>query len=1096
MPHFKKNLLALGLSVLATGANCDNLYHGFVDPPANARPLVWWHWLNGNVSLPGIDRDLEWMHRSGLGGFQMFDGNLGTPRIVGKPRLFLTPQWQEAVRHAAKRAGQLHLDMSIATSAGWSAAGGPWVTPDDAMKKLVWTTTRVDGGQGHTVVLPRPASVAGPFQQVAGGPERLAPYYCDVAVLAYPETPEDQPLPPAHVSFSSEGLDANTLRAGDLAKPQSLPFGADGGAWVQLGYDEPQTVRAVTIGLPARTGFGAPPSAMAVLQGSDTGSTWATIASLAPSTAAQRTATFAPATFRLFRIVLTPTPGDSRTALPAPAAGVIAPPFPPPPQAYPLASFTLHGGARVNRFEEKAGFAVTPDYYAVDTVEGLQGTPKEAVLDLTSKMDAQGNLSWQPPPGPWRILRLGYSLTGHQNGPAVAEGTGLEVDKLAAGAVRRYLEHYLGLYRDALGEQRNALHGLLSDSIESGPQNWTPDMLAQFQRLRGYDPLPWLPALTGTVIDTPAASDRFLWDWRRTLSQLLEREYYHTLAEVAHAHGLELYSEALEDNRPQLGDDMGMRSRADVPMGALWALAPGSEGRPTYLADVLGAASTAHLYGQQRIGTEAFGAFLQPWAFSPRDLKRTADLALALGVNIFNIHTSPHQPLERKPGLALAPFLGQYFSRHETWAENARPWIDYLARSSYLLQQGRRVADVLYFYGEEAPLTALYGTGLPSDLPTAYGFDFINADALQGLVTVDKGALETVSGQRYRLLYLGGSSHRMTLPTLEKIYELVSHGATLVGDRPSGSPSEADDPVRFQLLANHLWPSAGAGMKRPEHVYTGVTAEQALSQMGVAPDLSFNNSTSASLRFQHRRLADGREIYFIANLGEHAERVEGQFRVEGLKPEVWDAATGDTQGAAFNTQENATRVALALAPGDAKFVVFQKRSKPVAAREALDAQQPLQGPWRLSYTDVTGKKLAKTLTTLGDWAQSADARLKYFSGTATYALRFNSTRRCAARCYLNLGEVRDMATVSLNQMQLGTLWKPPYQVDVSKALRAGENTLEVHVTTPWVNRLIGDAQPQARPTLFTTGPTYAADAPLRRSGLLGPVTIEHYQVVP
>jgi hypothetical protein len=1092
-----KVLLAAALATFATSATSKDIYPEFVRPPASARPLVWWHWLNGNVSLGGIDRDLEWMQRIGIGGFQMFDGSLGTPQIVDKPKLFMTPEWREAVRHAAKKASQLRLEMSIATSAGWSAAGGPWVSADDAMKKLVWSTTYVNDQLKTSITLPQPPRVAGPFQEVAGGAKGVPPYYRDVAVLAYPEPETDLPLPKPSVRFSSEGLDAETLLAGNLAKPQSLPFIAEDRAWVKYAYEQPQTIRSVTVGLPTRTGFGAPAPAMAELQRSDSGDTWTTIATLPPSTSAQRTVTFAAVTARMFRLVLGAAPTDSSTALPQPAPGVIGPPFPPSDRTYPLASFSLHGGARVNHFEEKAGFAVTRDYYAVNTIEGSSGIAKAMVLDITSKMDEQGNLDWHPPPGRWRILRLGYSLTGHQNGPAIAQGTGLEVDKLSAAPVRRYLEHYLQLYRDSLGDQRKVLTGLLADSIESGPQNWTPDMLQQFQRLRGYDPLPWLPALTGTIIENATASDRFLWDWRRTISQLLESQYYQTVAQLAHEQDLELYSEALEDNRPQLGDDIGMRSRADVPMGALWALAPGSEGRPTYLADVLGAASTAHLYGQDRVGAEAFGAFLQPWAFSPRDLKRTADLALSLGVNLFNIHTSAHQPLERKPGLALAPFLGQYFSRHETWAESAKPWIDYLARSSYLLQQGHHVADVLYFYGEEAPLTSLYGQGLPSDLPTAYGFDFINADALKALVTVRDGQLKTASKQSYRLLYLGGSSRYMTLSTLEKIHDLVKSGAIVVGARPLRSPSQSDDSARFQALAADLWPSDKSSPDGPGRVLIGMTPEQALAHLGIQPDLRLENASAGSdIRFQHRRMIDGSEIYFIANLSDRTERLGASFRVTALKPALWDADRGNIQGVPSTADAEATRLDLELTPGDAKFVVFRKSAMTAPALGIQSDRDELKSPWHFNYDDVTGKNQKQTLMTLSDWAQSPEPSLKYFSGTATYSQRFFSSKKCSTPCYLDLGDVRDLAEVNLNSYDLGTLWKPPYKVDVSTALRKGWNTLQVRVTTPWVNRLIGDAQPGTAATLFSTGPTYAANAPLRRSGLLGPVTIEHYRPTP
>lgn len=250
------------------------------------------------------------------------------------------------------------------------------------------------------------------------------------------------------------------------------------------------------------------------------------------------------------------------------------------------------------------------------------------------------------------------------------ESTGLEVDNLDPSAVRTYAETYLGLYRDALGSDLAAkgLNALLSDSIEAGAQNWTPALIDEFRRPRGYDPVPWFPALTGTVVESAERTDRFLWDYRRTISELLTRSHYAVLAAVAREHGLKCYSEALEGHRPQLGDDLAMRAAADVPMGAIWTTPRGQKSRQTFVADLQGAASVAHVHGKPLVAAETFTAFGAPWAFAPSDLKATADIAFALGVNRIMIHTSPHQPLTKlKPGMSLAPLLGQYFSRNETW---------------------------------------------------------------------------------------------------------------------------------------------------------------------------------------------------------------------------------------------------------------------------------------------------------------------------------------------------------------------------------------------------------------------------------------------
>ncbi|WP_226507005.1 glycosyl hydrolase [Pseudomonas sp. MWU16-30317] len=354
--------------------------------------------------------------------------------------------------------------------------------------------------------------------------------------------------------------------------------------------------------------------------------------------------------------------------------------------------------------------------------------------------------------------------------------------------------------------------------------------------------------------------------------------------------------------------------------------------------------------------------------------------------------------------------------------------------------------------------------------------------------------LSTANGGRYRVLYLGGSSQHMTLATLEKVRDLVAQGATQVGARPLSSPSEADDARRFSALADQLWPPAGSATQAPDRVLTGMNPEQALAHLGIQPDLRLHHATvGADLRFQHRRLKDGSEVYFIANLGDHAERLDAQFRVKALKPELWDADCGEAHAVAFGADTNTSRLNLELRPGDTQFVIFRNTAKATEPATRLSERQALSGPWQLGYPTATEHNHVETLAQLMDCAQSPDPALRYFSGTATYTLRFNSLQTCGTHCYLDLGEVRDLAQVTLNQRSLGTLWKPPYRVEVGKVLRKGLNTLQVRVITPWVNRLIGDAQPGATPVLFTTGPTYTADAPLRRSGLLGPVNIEHYR---
>ena len=581
------------------------------------------------------------------------------------------------------------------------------------MKKLVWSETVIAGGRHFIGHLPSPPDVAGPFQQIpksavqAHVPSDLPHFYRDSRVVAFRDTTRSV-IRPASAHSPAGVVDADLLN--DQNYETGVPLPQDE-AWLEYRFSGPQRVSAVVLGLPTQQGFGSAPSPLAIFQGSDDGVHFRTLVTLPTTSSPVRSVSFAPVSAKTFRIVLAADPGKS--SMDALAPGVVMLPMPAPSKTYMVTEWQMYADSRVNAFAEKAGFAAAPDYYALDTPSAAAKHPVRLsdVIDLTPRMRADGTLVWSAPSGGiWRVLRIGYSLTGQRNGPAPPDATGLEVDKLSGSAVARYFDTYLSQYERVLASAPGALGSLLTDSIESGPQNWTDGLIEQFRRLRGYDPVRWLPVLTGVVINSAAESDRFLWDFRRTLSDLLASEYYGQAAAKAHERGWQYYAEALEDHRPQLGDDMQMRSAADIPMGAMWMFARGAQPKPTYVADLQGAASVAHVFGKPVVAAESLSAFGQPWGFSPRDLKHVGDLEFALGVNRFAIHESAHQPfVDRRPGLALNPMLGQYFNRNETWAPMAHAWVSYLSRSSFLLQQGKPRAGIAYFYGEEAPLTSLFG---------------------------------------------------------------------------------------------------------------------------------------------------------------------------------------------------------------------------------------------------------------------------------------------------------------------------------------------------------------------------------------------------
>ena len=1093
----------------------DKLEAGFKNPPQSAKPRVWWHWMNGNVTKEGIDADLHWMDRIGIGGFQNFDAALMTPKIVDKRLVYMTPEWKDAFRYTTELADSLGLEMAIAGSPGWSESGGPWVPPKDGMKKYVWTEIRVEGGKEFTGTIPKPPTTTGTFQNYPvqqGLPlteETPKPpeYYQDVGVYAYRIPEADLSLPALNPKITSSGgsFDLATLIDGDVDKTTLLPAAGKGEkAWVQFEFEKPQTIKSLTIAggggsisFPS-IGEGA---ATRALEASDDGVSFHVIASIPAGGDIQKTIAFEPATARYFRFTFIENPSTMNIAsllgLPETGTGK--------PKGIPIAELVLHTVTRVNRFEAKAAFSVETglDGMATPTANGSEVIHGNDVVDLTSVMDSNGSLKWTVPEGQWVITRLGYSLTGRQNHPASLEATGLEVDKLDPEAVKAYFSNYLDQYKDATGGLmgERGLRYVITDSYEAGAANWTGNMMAEFSKRRGYEMLPWLPVLFGRIVESAEASDRFLWDFRITLGDMFAEYHYDALTELLDERGMERYTESHESGRAFIGDGMDVKRTAHIPMSATWT--PGGFSGSEELgvavrhkADVRESASVAHIYGQNIVAAESMTAIGNTWAYSPERLKPTADMELASGLNRFVIHTSVHQPVDDKiPGLGLGPF-GQWFTRHETWAEQAGPWISYLARSSYMLQQGRFVADVLYVYGEDHNITALFGERLP-DIPEGHNYDFINAGAIGNVLSVVNGRLSTPGGTGYRLLALDASTRYMSLPVLEKIKALAYDGAIVTGPKPVNTPSLSDDEEQFRAIADELWKNeSGVNNLGKGKVYAGKNIGQVLDELGINPDFSYTKPMNdTEVLFVHRKMGDT-DIYWVNNRNDRFENIDATFRVSNKVPELWNPETGKISEVSYEIKNGLTTAALELKPNDAVFVVFRNAadelSKELPAREEKQLSA-IDGKWEVSFQPDRGAPGKIEIEKLGSWSENEDPGIKYFSGTATYSKSIQVPKqwiKSPCNIVLDLGEVKNIAEVLLNGKPIGIVWKTPFWLDITDGLIEGENRLDIKVTNLWVNRLIGDQQPGIdRTYTYTTQAFYRADSPLLPSGLLGPVAI-------
>ena len=1074
----------------------DSLYLGFQNPPNSAKPRTWWHWTKGNVTLDGIKKDLEWMKRVGIAGFQLADVNFGGGQTVDEKINFGTDAWYDAVKYATQEAERLNLEMAIFSSPGWSITGGPWVKPEQAMKKIVWSDTTLNGAQTFKGKLPQPPFSNGPFQDFGSERKNTDPtFYKDIAVFAYRIPESDVEMSSLHPKVETSGGRINDNSLFDGKYNSSVTIQADtslGIAWVQYEFQYPFTARAFTIsgknGIPVGR-----------LSAGNDGKNFKTLVSLPGAQLYRqgwvRTFSIPETSAKYFRIELTGEPLNP--------AETMAQNTNKKANEYILSEAVLHSQARIHRWEEKAGFRHLFEYESVPTPELIksQSIQNDDLINLTSRIDNNGNLIWEIPEGKWEILRIGYSLTGAKNRPAVPSGSGYEVDKLS----KEYSEDYIKEYLEPIKEKLGSLYGkslsyVMMDSWEAGMQNWTDNMIQEFKNRRGYDPTPYLPALVGRVIISSEVSDRFLWDFRRTLADMFAENHYGVLSRYLRKQGIGTYGEASGVSLEILEDALLCKKFMEIPMGEFWVkdLHPSQ----MYFEDVRGAASAAHVYGKKFTAAEAFtgGGFESPFT-----LKKIADYWFCHGINRLVFHTSAHQPLDTKPGNVM---VGAHLNRNMSWAEEAKPFMDYLARTSQMLQQGNFVADIAYLLNEGAPSSMpIWGDGLTPKPPEGYDYDYINTDVLLKRLSVDKkGNLVLPDGMKYRMLVLP-EIKKMTPSVIEKIESLVKNGAAIIGPKPNESPSlsgfpEADLDVKE--IAEKVWADLD-GISRNHrsygngNVFWGWSIKKVLSFLNIPEDLEYSKFLDMELHWIHRSTPNN-EIYFVVNDSEKKQNLEIRFRVSGKEPELWFPDSGERVPVNFIDDHKFTTVDFSLPEFGSVFVVFKNivdQVKATVPNKIVLKVDTLKGNWDIEYPENFGAPENIKLANLQSWTTISDSGVKYFSGTATYAKTFfvpDNYLQNGNKVILDLGKVKDIANVFVNESSINICWKSPYTCDITNALRVGENFLNIGITNQWTNRIIGDLKLDEDKKILNEeeGAFYffGPPPPLEESGLIGPVTIK------
>lgn len=766
------------------------------------------------------------------------------------------------------------------------------------------------------------------------------------------------------------------------------------------------------------------------------------------------------------------------------------------------------------------------------------------VINLTDNFE-DGQLVWDVPAGKWKILRFVCSNSGQSLIACSPNSKGLFIDFLEPSATKHHLKYILDkLEITPENADQSGLSYLEVDSMElhSGIA-WTDRFPEYFTEWRGYDPIPYLPVLAGWKIQ--GKSEAFLYDYKKTVSDQLILSHYTTGSNFLNKYGIDMVAEAGGPGPPIWNscpvDAIKALGNVNIPRGEFWI-----KHRNIFLVKEI--ASAAHIYGKKIVDAESFTTWRR-WQDGPFDLKKLADRAFCEGLNHLTIHTFAHTPPEAgSPGWAY--HAGVDFNPKVTWWSRSKPFVDYLSRCCYMLQKGHFVADICYYYGDQAPNFWPAYHDVPTKpqltgLDAGYDYDVVNTDVILNRMSVKDGRIVLPDGMSYKTLMLP-SQVCITAEVLAKIESLVKAGAILIVDsKPEYDPRLDQQPQRsnqVRELTETLWPTDSPGIRSYGHgkVISGMSATESLKQCHILKDFSF--SGEADLDFIHRSTPT-EEIYFVRNIRDQACLVDCRFRVSGRPAELWDPATGKVKSLIpFETENNSTRIRLNLDANGSVFVVFPNQPPSVhpvsitsdsshkanlrkmteqdipvlettapghytvamsdgkhfqAQIETLPETQTLGGPWKVTFPKGWGAPESKIFDTLKSWTEFSEEGIKYFSGTAAYHRVLNicqENMKPGLRFYLDLGTVKDLAEVYVNSQPQGIVWKAPFRVDITDAIKVGKNNLKIEVVNLWINRLAGDMKLPKEKRYCSTNvlPISDNEGALndpQLAGLLGPVRL-------
>jgi hypothetical protein len=1081
----------------------DELTDDFASPPKTMTTGVYWYWMSDNISKEGVIKDLHAMKQAGINC--VFIGNIGGEGVLyGKVKLF-SDEWWDVLHAAMKTAGELDIEVGMFNCPGWSHSGGPWIRSGESMRHLVASETPVKGGRKIRVKLPVPQQ---PTQYKDWSNEFInnegipSPHFQNVRTLAVPVSGDYRVNLFDEADIQTKTTNMRPLEGAELDRPV-----------IGMADDSPLSTKyVVPKGQEASVTFRLPQAKDARSLSIYTPSYCRGEGELLAKVDGQFVSV---AVFPLYRVFPIPSVGYTPFAPTVVGFDKVSSDeyrivFRDLERDAAIGAIVLSPTVALDKYPEKSLARMyqggNPPYteYKWTAVQSVPAGNDSAtaidpakVIDVTDKMQPDGTLVWDAPDGNWLVMRMGMVPNEVFVSPASPEGTGWEMDKLNPEYIQHHFDSFLGeVLRRIPAEDRKTFRITIMDSWEKGAQTFTDHFTDSLKARYGYDPTPFLPVLTGHVVGSPEQSERFLWDVRRMAAEMAGNHLLPGFKAISHRHGIETWIENYGDwGFP--GEFLLYGKNSDRVGGEFW-----TDGDMRYI-DI--AASCAHIYNKPRVYAESFTSG-SGFRAHPYSLKRDGDAAFAAGLTSCILHVYIEQPSEDlHPGISA--WFGVEFNRKNTWFGQFDLFITYLKRCGVMLEQGLPVSDVAYFIGEDVPVnsgpfglnpnTAKDGIDLPV-LPIGYHADYVNSDVMMNAMSVKDGRIVLPHGISYRILVLP-PFETMRPEVLKSVKRLVNDGATVLGEAPKRSPSYQNYPEadrELTALADEMWGDKTAKQRSygKGKILSGMTIEEALKTLNIAPDVTLNDP---EIVYSHRSTAD-REIYFIANRSEKTVQMMPEFRIAGKRPELWNPVVGERRALpAFERKEASTIVPLQLEPYESMFIVFSGNGKPESSGMKANFPVPemiteINTPWTVIFESdkiKRGPSEPLLFDKLQSWSQNEDERIRYYSGTAVYNNTFTLDEKPSGKIYIDLGRACNMAKVKINGRYVGGVWTYPYHMNISDAVKAGENTVEVEVVNNWVNRLIGDSFVPEDERVMNYGFESWMSKKLRDSGLLGPVRI-------